>query len=87
MAHPLNTELQRKGYTKDSVLVSCSVCAKTEVCKWTRNKTPGMNYGRPLIELPEDWKVILTYGSTKQDVCCQDCTPDDLKEGILVRGR
>lgn len=78
------SELEQKGYTKDAVIVSCCVCKKSVTCKWSRNSQRGMNYGRPMIELPEDWKVILTYGSTKQDVCCPNCTPDDLGEGILL---
>jgi hypothetical protein len=81
MTH-IRTELERKGYTKDSVVVHCCVCQKPVTCKWSRNKTPGMNFGRPLIELPEDWKVIMTYGFTKQDVCCPDCTIEEKTTSI-----
>lgn len=83
---PIRSELQRKGYTKDAVVVKCCVCRKEVVCKWTRNTTPGINYGRPLIQLPDDWKVILTYGTTKQDTCCPNCDPNDIKEGVLLLG-
>jgi len=79
-------ELIEKGYTKDRVLVECCCCHRRVECKWKRNTTPGINYGRPLIELPEDWKVIVTYGSTKQDVLCNTCDYEEFKEhmGIIL---
>lgn len=85
-ATPIRTELEQKGYTRDAVVVHCVVCNKSEVCKWSRNKTPGKNFGRPLIEIPPDWKVILTYGDSKQDLLCPDCDPNELQEGVLLHG-
>lgn len=67
--------LAEDGFTSDRVEVACDVCGRKVVCKWRRNDAPGINNGRPLIELPDDWKVMLTYGTTKQDVICDRCHP------------
>lgn len=85
-ASPIRTELQQKGFTKDAVVVECANprCDHKVTCKWTRNPEPGRNFQRPIIQLPEDWQVVLTYGTDKQDVLCPDCHPGDLPEGILL---
>lgn len=81
----VRTELEVKGYNSDVVYVRCIQCRRKATCKWKRNPTPGKNYGRPMIELPEDWKVIFTYGDSKQDVMCDRCDPQELQEGILLK--
>lgn len=66
------------GYTKDTVDIKCEVCGKEETCHWTRNKTPGMNLGRPMIELPDDWKVIMDFVKGEQKPLCPNCHPEEL---------
>ena len=75
---PLGSELQRKGYTKDVVVISCANCGKKVTCKWERNMTPGIHFGRPRIHIPEDWKVMYTMGDTKQEVLCDKCMPQEV---------
>lgn len=84
---PLRTELADKGYTKDAVVVECAnpYCDHKVVCKWTRCTTRGINFGRPVIEIPPDWTAVLTYGASKQDVLCPSCDISDLPQGILLR--
>lgn len=84
---PIRTELQQAGYTKDAVVVECAnpSCDHKVTCKWTRNQEPGRNFQRPIIQIPDDWRVVFTYGSDKQDVLCPTCDPAELPEGILLR--
>lgn len=61
------------GYTKDIVTIECRVCHTKVNCKWKRNRTRGIHFGRPMIELPDDWKVIYDFGSREQAPVCGNC--------------
>jgi hypothetical protein len=78
MADTPRSELERKGYTNDEVIVSCAMCHKKVTCHYTRNPNPGPRHGQPLIELPEDWKVIYTMGDKEQATLCDTCDPNEL---------
>ena len=80
MGQPLS-ELDEKGYTKDKVRIYCEVCGKKADCKYTRNMQRGINYGRPLIQTPDDWKIVMTLGESKQKVLCENCHPEELERG------
>jgi hypothetical protein len=80
-------DLEEKGYSGDRVIVKCDNpgCGRKAVCKWSRNPARGIDYGRPVIDLPESWKVMFDLGAKNQRVLCDECHPEELSREMWIK--